>query len=102
MTDKPVFDLDAVLAEGVAPTPFRFRFGGEDYELPAHVDLRAIAAFDAGRLDDALRLMLGAEQYQRLQRSSAVFDQQAFVALFEAYSEHEGSNLGESPASTDS
>lgn len=96
-----VFDLDA-LAKDVTAEPFRFRFGGEDYEIPCLIDMRWVAAIETDRVDDALRLLLGPEQYRRMQQSPAVFDRLQFDALVGAFFTHVGSSLGESPASTDS
>jgi hypothetical protein len=96
-----VFDLDA-LAHEANGEPFRFRFGGEDYELPPHMDIRAVAAMSAGRLDDALRMLLGDAQWTRLQASPEVFDQHKLLALFNAYGAHSGMTPGESSASTGS
>ena len=41
-----VFDLDAIGAEARGE-PFRFRFGGEDYELPPSIDMLAVPAMVA-------------------------------------------------------
>jgi hypothetical protein len=96
-----VFDLDAVAREA-AGEPFRFRFGGEDYELPSHVDIRAIAKLSIGQFYEALQLMLGDEQWQRMLAADAVFDDQTLRSLMEAYAAHSGTELGESSASTGS
>lgn len=97
-----VYDLDAVIAESAPREPFRFKFGGEEYVLPASPDLRAFAALSAERLDDGFRLMLGPDQWARLQACDAVFDQTAFEHLIVAYQEHVGADLGESGASATS
>jgi len=96
MTDN-VFDLDALETDG---TPFPFRHGGEDYVLPPSIDLRVALAEEAGRVDDALRLLLGDEQWDRIVASEAVFDSAKFLALMEAYKRHLGTTLGESAASS--
>lgn len=95
------FDLDAAVREA-GGEPFAFDFGGEHYELPPQVDLRAAAAFSDARLEDGLRLLLGAEQWQRLQASPAVFSVSALKALLDAYGAHMGQTVGESQASTGS
>ena len=100
MTDN-VFDFDALAAEETGE-PFRFRFGGEDYELPSRIDVRAVAAMAAGRMDDSLRMLLGADQWTRLQASPAVFNDHTFEALLDRYLAHEGTTMGESSASTSS
>lgn len=90
-----VYDLDAALAEKEAKPPFTFRFGGELFELSAEPDVRALAAFSGGRLDDALRLLLGSAQWERMQEVDAVLDTGALKSLLEAYGEHAGIELGE-------
>lgn len=89
-----MFDLDALIFEE-EERPFAFRFGGEHYELPAHMDVRAVAAMSAGRLDAALRMMLGAEQWERMQASPATLDDRHLSKLFEAYAAHAGVTVGE-------
>lgn len=98
MPDEP-FDLDALESEG---KPFPFRHGGEDYELPPSIDLRVALAEEAGKIDEALRLLLGTEQWDRIVASEAVFDSTKFVALMEAYKKHLGVAAGESLASSPS
>lgn len=93
------YDLDAALAEKSEKEPFTFRFGGDGYTLPADPDVRALAAFAGGRLDDALRMLLGGPQWERMQNVEAVLDTDALRGLLEAYGEHAGINLGESAAS---
>src|SRR4051812_20719228 len=51
------FDLDALVREAEGD-PFVFTFDGDDYELAPQPDVRAVAALSAGRLDDALRMLL--------------------------------------------
>lgn len=95
------FDLDAVIREAEGD-PFVFTFAGDDYELPSQPDIRAIAAMSAGRLDQALSSLLGAEQWEQLQAADAVFDTNALQALMEAYAAHGGTSLGNSQAPTSS
>jgi hypothetical protein len=90
-----VYDLDAALAEREAKPAFEFRFGGELFELSAEPDVRALAAFSGGRLDDALRMLLGGEQWARMQAVEAVLDTGALKDLLEAYGKHAGIELGE-------
>ena len=94
-----VFDLDALTAEE-AGEPFRFRFGGEMYELPARVDLRMALALEAGRLGETLERLLGPDQWERLQASPAVLDGPAFQALLVKYLGAQGMTVGESSASS--
>lgn len=102
VADEPEFsyDLDAVLAEREEKSPFTFPFDGAKYVLPPRPDIRAAAALSAGRLDDGLRLLLGTEQWDRMQASTKVFDDEALVGLLDAYMAHTGEDLGKSKAST--
>lgn len=95
------FDLDAVAAEANGE-PFEFTFGGDTYTLPPSVDLRVVGALTAGDVTDALRRLLGAEQWAKLDASDAVFTADQFKALFDAYLAHCGMTTGEAPASTGS
>lgn len=97
-----MLDLDALSAEANGAEPFRFRFGGEEYELPPTVDVRVAALFSDGQLFAGLAKMLGEDQWQRMQDAEAVLDDRQLMALMEEYGKHSGSSLGESKASTDS
>lgn len=94
-----VFDLDAVGREAEGE-PFVFRFSGTEYTLPSRLDMRAAAAFSAGRLDDGLRTLLGPEQWGQLQAAEGLFDDVALSALLNAYAAHIGITIPESQAST--
>ena len=98
----PVFDLDACIAERAPARPFTFRFDGDLYTLPARPDMLAAAAMEGERLDEGFRMLLGTEQYARIQASEKVFDDEALVAMMGAYTKHIGENLGESEASATS
>lgn len=99
MTDE-VFDLDALASEGV---PFRYRFGGEDYEMPLDIDLPTVAKLDHGDAEGALKAILGDEQWARMVASPHVFGVKSLMALLDAYAKHLGlENLGGLFASTDS
>jgi hypothetical protein len=100
--DTQNFDLDKVLAERKKTPPFQFTFDGERYVLPGRPDVRAAAAMSAGRLDDGFRLLLGPDQWDKLQASPKVFDDDALITLMEAYQAHSGEDLGEFRASTNS
>lgn len=95
------FDLDAAIAEAEGE-PFEFTFGGEKYRLPYSPDLRAVAAMEQGKLTDAMRLLLGSEQWGRLLAADAVFNIPAFESLMAAYMKHCGLEPGESKASSPS
>lgn len=100
MTDD-VFDLDALAAEARGE-PFRFRFGGDDYEMPPNVDIRAALAANEGRILDAFSILLGAEQWQRMLDSESTLDSDLFDKLMQAYYAHIGTSVGESRASSSS
>lgn len=95
------FDLDAVASEA-AREPFTFTFGGDTYTLPPDVDLRIIGSLTSGDITDALRRMLGEEQWKKLEASPAVLTSDRFSALLNAYLAHSGLNVGEASASTGS
>jgi hypothetical protein len=93
------FDLDALAVE-VERAPFTFRFDGVTYELPPVLDVRAAAALEAQRLDEALHRLLGPEQWAQLSASPKTFAGDHLWALLEAYARHLGVELGNSSAST--
>lgn len=104
MTRAP-FDLDAAMAEGSdeGRPPFEFAFGGESFSLPLDPDLRAIALLDNEDFYNGLRLLLGAEQWDRLLALDAVFGAEAFKALILAWQSYvTGGAEGGSSASTGS
>lgn len=92
-------DLDTILAEADERPPFTFRFDGETYTLPPDLDLRSIAAFEGDRLDDGLRLLLGPDQWERLQKSPKAFTNKHLDRIGRDYAKHRGEDLGESEAS---
>lgn len=101
-----VFDLNALRRE-TAGEPFQFRLGDEVFELPAQMDQRAALLFaaadtDMGKAEQAFRMLLGEDQWQRLLDVPDVLDLDMLVGLMEAYGEHVGASLGESPASPSS
>jgi hypothetical protein len=79
-----VFDLDA-LANEARGEPFHFRFDGHEYDLPARPDIRFFAALDAEKLNDALRILLGAEQWEAIMASPAALDDLTLGGLLRAY-----------------
>lgn len=96
-----LFDLDA-LERDESREPFHFRFDGETYTLPPTLDLRAAALLQAGELNECLRALLGPEQWRHLLDAQATFGFEHLNALLDAYAEHLGMELGNSPASLDS
>ncbi len=93
------FDLDAIGAEATAE-PFRFTFGGEEYELPPSIDMLAVPAMVAGDLLGGFRRLFTDEQWRRLQASPATLDLPKMLALLKRYADHSGVSLGEFGAST--
>jgi hypothetical protein len=96
------FDLDALAAEAEGVTPFEFKFGGEMYELPGSFDMRAAAALSAGKVYEGLEMLLGADQWSRMQAAEQVLTDTMLGGLLDRYAEHAGVSLGESSASTSS
>ena len=101
-TPKVVFDLDEVIREAKPAPPFTFLFDGRVYTLPGRPDMRAAASFEAGKLDEGFRNLLGVVQWEQMKVADAVFDDDAFIALHAAYERHLGADLGESEASATS
>lgn len=95
------FDLDALIAEAAAE-PFTFLFGGEEYVCPPTIDIRAVSALAAGDLVGALRIMVGDDQWARLEASPQTLGVAAIGKLIEAYAEHQGVSVGESSGSSSS
>lgn len=97
------FDLDALLDDNEEREPFAFKWDGEEYELPPVRDMRAVGAISAGRIYDGLLLLLGPEQWARIQASPKVLSAPKLRKLLDAYSEYiDGLNVGESSASSSS
>jgi hypothetical protein len=97
MADQP-FDLDACLAEGdEAREPFPFTFGGEEFVLPHpdDVGITALNALNEGNSAKGLRLLLGEDQWGRLDGLDAAFTASAFRRLAEAWKGHYAVDLGE-------
>ena len=101
MTITEPFDLDALSRESTAE-PFRFRFGGQTFELPATMDFRIVGALNDGRVDRAFRRLFTTEQWDQLDNIDAVLDLNGIMELLKAYAAHSGAALGESQASTPS
>jgi hypothetical protein len=96
-----VIDLDAIQNEA-DDKPFEFTFGGEQYELPPRMDMRVVAVLTKGQVGEALEMLLGPEQWQRMLHADAVLDERRLSALLAAYTEHTGMSVGESSASANS
>ena len=95
MGDK-VFDLDALADEA---DPFTFTFGGQEFTFPADPDIVALEFFDKGDFQNALFVLLGDEDYQRMDAipaTTARMGHARFAALMEAYGRHLGVEPGKS------
>lgn len=96
-----MFKVEAIDREA-DPTPWEFEFDGDVYRLPSDVDMRVLAAMEGGRLDDALKLLLGPAQWQRMNESTCIFGATQLQALMEAYMNDLGLDLGKPSPSTES
>lgn len=101
MSGRPPYNLDAIIVEATGE-PYRFEFGGDVYEIHGRPDLRVASAFEDRRLGEALRLLLGPDQWARLQASPAKFGPEHLGALLDDYGKFLGAAPGESQASTGS
>lgn len=98
---RAIFDLDALTVEETTE-PFYFQFGGETFAIATHYDPRIFRRFDQGDLAGALRLMLGNEQFDRLDAIDKPFDERHLEPLIRAWAEHAGTTTGEASASSSS
>jgi hypothetical protein len=89
-----VFDLDAAVSEADRE-PFRFSFGGEDFEIAPVVDVRVQVRASERDLYGALSMFLGEEQYKRLDKVDKPFTMDHLRKLMEAHVAHCGENPGE-------
>jgi hypothetical protein len=96
------FNLDALASEGDGRAVFEFTFGGETYELPPEMDVRAASALSAGRVYEGLGMLLGDVQWSRMQAAEQILTEKMLSALLQEYAAHMGIDLGESSASTGS
>jgi hypothetical protein len=94
-----VFKLDSVENEAKAE-PFEFEFDGDIYTLPLDFDMRHAGLFTDGRVLDGLAAILGPDQWERLDGSPKILSIKRVNELLEAWCEHIGVDLGESPASS--
>lgn len=111
-----LFDLDAVYAE-TRTEPFRFKWAGEEWELPlfADIDWRALglaneltaladtenmAEVDVSVLRRLFEFAFGPTQAARWDKVPQ--NTSAMTTLFGAWQSYSGTTLGESSASTDS
>lgn len=100
-TTDDVFDLDAYVAEH-RQTPYRFRYGGQTFELPhaSDTDWRVTEAADKGNVE-AIRTLfrrgMSPEQWERFEQLPQ--PAKGMGELFRRWQAHAGMKPGESPAS---
>lgn len=101
------FDLDRWY-DSNRGTPYRFRWGGQVWELPHPrdlpvplIDLVDSDDLDLGRVRDALVSAFGADQWARLNKTRP-FPTSALPELFTRWMAHGGVDVGESSSSADS
>lgn len=98
-----ILDLDEVTPE---VPPLRFRFGGREFTCvnPEGLDIRTLdeltSAFTSeSQANDALRFVLGADQFAQLDELSETFTIARFNTLMTAWYEHHGISAGKSSGS---
>lgn len=96
-----VFDLDALEFEETTE-PFVFRFGGQEFTVPAHYDPRIFRRAEQGDLAGALLAMISGEQFDRLDKIDQPFDERHIEAIFAAWASHDVTTVGEAAASSSS
>lgn len=96
-----MYELKALEREA-DEAPWEFSFDSETYRLPSQPDIRVITAFTTGDLERAFTLLLGAEQWQRLQGSPKLLGIKALQDLLTAYFTDAGMDAEKSTASTPS
>ena len=69
MSDETEFDLDALEVEGEDAEPFRFTYKGQKFEMPvaSTMDWRDQLALSEATESESVRIIMGDEQFQRLQ-----------------------------------
>lgn len=88
-------DLDALEVEGEDSPPFEFTYKGEKFSMPTATAMAwqdQLALEHADQLE-SLRLILGTEQFGRLQKLP--MSAARLGALIEAWQKHQGLNPGE-------
>lgn len=93
-----VYKVDAVEREATGK-PWEFEFDGERYELPNDFDYRAAGMLTEGDMRGALAMLLGPEQWVRLEASPKVFGIRALGELLQTWCREIGVELGEFTAS---
>lgn len=88
-----VFDLDAIEKEG---EPFPWKFGGVDFEFPADPPIEALEFLAKGDAQMCLWVLLGKDEYERLDALPGRLGTRQFGALTDAYFKHVGIDQGKS------
>ena len=93
MSDK--FDLNALEVEGENAEPFEFTYEGESFTMPTAAGMTWQDQLALERADqlEALRLILGDEQYDRFEKLPMSVGR--LSALIEAWQAHQGLQPGE-------
>lgn len=118
MSEHEIFDLDAVIADAIAgdpeDPPFRFKWGGETFELPsvASRDIRDQITFlgmlerlqkreadlDPAEILELIEFVLGADVLAKM-RARRPVSPRAAMKLIEAWMHNNSGELGKSSAS---
>jgi hypothetical protein len=100
-SDRAVYQVEALDREATGDG-WDFEFDGEVYTLPSDFDMRAAIALTTGALEEGLRILLGQEQWERIDASSKVFGMRELRRMLAAYCTEIGVDLGEFGASSGS
>lgn len=98
---KTPFDLDAIEVEAVGE-PFRFTLGGTEYTVPIVVDFRVSAYLADNDWGNAIRVMVGPEQWSQINAGTEPLTLERSMAIVEQFTKHIGTTAGKSSASTPS
>lgn len=93
-----VYKVEAVEREATE-SPWEFEFDGDIYSLPNDFDWRAAAKLTAGDMHGALEMLLGPEQWVKINESPKIFGLTALGELIQAWCADIGVDLGEFQAS---
>jgi hypothetical protein len=89
-----VYKVEA-LAREANKDAWKFEFDGDVYSLPPDFDMLAAAKLTGGDILGGLQLLLGPDQWKRLEASPKVFGIKAMIELLQAYCTDIGVDLGE-------
>lgn len=94
-----VYKVEAIEREAKGET-WDFEFDGETYHLPSDFDYRAVGPITGGELEEGLHILLGDEQFERLDASPKSFGLNELLAMLNKYCEDIGVPMGEFQASS--